>query len=142
MAGEEETSERITARRKPTILAVEDDDMCRDLLRKMLADADYTVLYACDGLEGMRHLEQAATIDVILLDGNMPRMSGSQMLAALRTSRRYRNIPVVLQTTDRDGFGHDAALMRIVKPFTEEALRAVIEDALRRASRASRSEES
>ncbi|MGC4087271.1 MAG: response regulator [Polyangiaceae bacterium] len=74
MGGKKETERRSGARPKPVILAVEDDDMCRDLLRKMLGDADYTVFYACDGLEGMRCLEQAGTIDVILLDGNMPRI--------------------------------------------------------------------
>ncbi|MGC4087272.1 MAG: hypothetical protein QM756_05070 [Polyangiaceae bacterium] len=49
---------------------------------------------------------------------------------------------MILQTTDHDGFGRDAALMRIVKPFTEETLKAVIEDALRRVSRVNRFEES
>lgn len=117
--------------RKPVILAVEDDEVSKELLDKMLADSNYAVVYANDGLDGMRVLAQTETVDLILLDAHMPRMSGFQMLAVLRTSRRYRDIPVIIQTADPTGREWEGAVACIVKPFTEDALRDVIGTALR-----------
>ncbi|MGL4423082.1 MAG: PAS domain-containing hybrid sensor histidine kinase/response regulator, partial [Gemmataceae bacterium] len=60
-----------------TILLVDDESMIRMLARTVLESAGHTVIEACDGLEAVElYREQSETIDLIILDVTMPRMSG------------------------------------------------------------------
>ncbi|MFQ5680005.1 MAG: sigma-54-dependent transcriptional regulator, partial [Gemmatimonadota bacterium] len=63
------------------ILIVEDDDVIRGFLRKLLADAGYEVAEVSTGEEGLRALERRL-FDVVLLDLNLPGMHGLNVLAA------------------------------------------------------------
>jgi PAS domain S-box-containing protein len=60
-----------------TILVVEDEDVLRDLLVKLLEMQGYSVIPACDGEEAvMRFSEHAAKIDLVLSDMGLPKRSG------------------------------------------------------------------
>ncbi|GGB97195.1 response regulator [Cellulomonas carbonis] len=58
-----------------------------------------------DGAEAMEYLRQegryadAPTPDLVLLDLNLPRMDGREVLAAMKTDEKLRSIPVVVLTT-------------------------------------------
>lgn len=78
-----------------TVLVVDDDPDLRRLLRQLLREAGYRVRLASHGLEALVQL-QREPVALILLDLNMPGMSGWDCLAALRAVQHA--VPVVLMT--------------------------------------------
>ena len=68
-----------------TVLIVEDDDMVRTLTGEILEEVGLTVLFACDGVEGVEVFEKHQNeIDVVVLDLTMPRMSGDEAFRRMR----------------------------------------------------------
>ena len=65
------------------VLVVDDDELIRDLLCKVLAHAGYAVRAASDGLNAIRHMEETR-FDVILTDVAMPQMDGLELLTKIR----------------------------------------------------------
>ena len=84
------------------ILLVEDSEGDVRLTREALKDAKVRnqLHVARDGVEAMEYLESATLLpDLILLDLNLPRMDGRQVLAAIRNDERLKRLPVVVLTT-------------------------------------------
>src|ERR1700712_1423879 len=81
--------------RKKRILIVEDEPDSRDILAQFLG-AQYDVVVACDGMEGV---EQALKYppDLIITDVSMPRLGGLAMVQHLRTRVGVR-VPVFFLT--------------------------------------------
>jgi CheY-like chemotaxis protein len=89
------------------VLLVEDDP--GDVLMTQEAFADHKVHnrlhVVSDGVEAMAFLRKegtyadAATPDLILLDLNLPKMDGREVLAAIKADPALRSIPVVILTT-------------------------------------------
>ena len=77
------------------ILLVEDDRFLRRACEASLQRRGFTVRSAPDGEEGLR-LARSETPDLILLDLVMPRMSGFEMLRALRSDDGTCRIPVLV----------------------------------------------
>ena len=79
----------------PTVLVVEDDPVILRLLEVNFDLEGFTVLLAHDGEEG---LEAASTRqpDIIVSDIMMPKMSGIELVAALRADKATAKIPVIL----------------------------------------------
>lgn len=110
------------------ILIVDDEPFNLDLLEQELADYDYVIERAADGVEA---LETTASFkpDVILLDYMMPRMNGLEVVKHLRASPEHKAIPVILLTakaTQEDKVaGLDAgADDYVTKPFDSVELLA------------------
>lgn len=82
-------------RRSATILLVEDDRFLRQAAHVALGRAGYHVLTAADGEEGLR-LARTAAPDIVLLDLLMPKLSGLEVLAALRAEEATRAVPVLV----------------------------------------------
>jgi PAS domain S-box-containing protein len=60
-----------------TILLAEDNDMVRNIVRKLLEDFGYRVFEAVDGMEGLRvFMENRDSIDLVIMDVIMPTMNG------------------------------------------------------------------
>jgi len=89
------------------ILLMEDDPGDVELILEALHDAKIALAidHVSDGEEGMRYLRKegayagATRPDLVLLDLNMPRMDGREVLEALKGDRGLRSIPVVILTT-------------------------------------------
>lgn len=66
-------------------------------------DRETQVLEFRDGKEVMDFLNQfstaSGTMDLIVLDINMPRLNGMETLSAIRNHPRFKNVPVVIYTT-------------------------------------------
>ena len=72
--------------RTGTILVIDDEENVRDVARVALEETGYAVLLARDGREAIEVFsERADGIDAVLLDMSMPRMSGEETLAELRS---------------------------------------------------------
>src|SRR5512143_4166829 len=82
---------------KTTILYIEDDPGSQMLVQRTLAFAGYRVVIASRGLEG---LDMAAKEmpDLILMDINLPDLSGREVTTKLRSDERFRSVPIVALT--------------------------------------------
>ena len=85
-----------------TILAIEDDPSFRDLLRLHLQSAGHVLRGAADPEEGLRAILEDPP-DLILLDLDLPYLSGFEVLEALRSDDASRDIPVIIITGRPDG---------------------------------------
>jgi CheY-like chemotaxis protein len=87
------------------ILLVEDDAADAVLIREALRDhtAGRIVAQAEDGVAALERLRDPAhrRPDLIVLDLNMPRMNGSEVLEVLKSDEELKSIPVVVLTTSR-----------------------------------------
>ena len=83
------------------ILVVDDSETIRVQVGRALQGAGFEVIEASHGLEG---LEKAANHDLslVLLDINMPRMNGLDMLDRLRESEKGQPVPVLVLTTEAE----------------------------------------
>ena len=82
---------------KGRILVVDDDQITRQLLRKVLTSAGFTTAVAKDGVDAQKALK-THKFDLLLLDVWMPRMNGLELLAKLR--ERKSSPRVVVMTSD------------------------------------------
>jgi len=82
---------------KPFALLIEDDRDVADLFRHVLDMAGYNSEIVYDGLEAMKQLTSNPP-DVVLLDLQLPGISGVDILQKMRADERMKNIPVVVIT--------------------------------------------
>ena len=107
-------------------LVVDDSKVIRKVARHILETLNFAVDEAEDGREAMTRCE-AAMPDVILLDWNMPVMSGMEFLRALRQTDLATQPKVVFCTTEND-IAHIRAAIEagadeyVMKPFDRETL--------------------
>jgi chemosensory pili system protein ChpA (sensor histidine kinase/response regulator) len=87
------------ARAHGTILVVDDDPSIRDLLRLHLSNADYKVVLAADAIAA-GHILLKDVPDLMLLDLEMPYMTGLEFLEALRADAALPKFPVVFLTAN------------------------------------------
>ncbi|QOV91945.1 response regulator [Humisphaera borealis] len=103
-----------------TVMVVEDADLVRETLTRLLRREGFEILAAHDGLEAMEML-RSTTPDVILLDVNMPDMDGIEMLEALQSSPQYQGVPVVMLTSHGDTHTIRRAMQLGAKEFLVKA---------------------
>ncbi|PIE59050.1 MAG: hypothetical protein CSA33_00320 [Desulfobulbus propionicus] len=122
---------------KKNILCIDDDKGMHVLLESQLVSSgNYNSLHAINGEEALSTLKEFS-VDLIILDINMPKMNGFQLLDHLKQDQKSQQIPViVLSSLTRENL-KVKALERgaedfIVKPFTGPELVARIKAVLRR----------
>lgn len=99
------------------VLVVEDEKDSRDFLATFLKLEGFTVATANDGLQGIEKIESECP-DIIISDICMPRLDGIEMVRTLRSSPKYRALPVILLTAlDSEN------LLNGVKAGANEAMR-------------------
>ena len=110
------------------ILVVDDDPEIRSLTRLVLEGEGYLVDEAADG-EAAVARALAGDLDLVLLDVNMPKMSGWETLRVLKADPFLAAVPVVMFTIkaevrDKVHGLQDGALDYITKPFQVDELAA------------------
>jgi two-component system chemotaxis response regulator CheY len=111
-----------------TCLVVDDSKVIRKVARHILETLNFSVEEASDGREALTHCE-ATPPDVVLLDWNMPVMSGMEFLRALGQSNVTRRPKVVFCTTE-SGVAHIRAAIEagadeyVMKPFDRDTLQS------------------
>ena len=116
---------------KPLVLVIEDEPDLRRLYAEALRDAGHEVAEAEDGLDGLKQM--SADPALVVLDLLMPRVSGYEFLRRLRSSRRYRSVPVVVVSATPTGRwslirGADRYLP---KPFDIDVLTKIVRELTR-----------
>jgi signal transduction histidine kinase/CheY-like chemotaxis protein len=111
------------------VLVVEDNDVNRMIAREVLQSIGLSVIEATDGVEALAQLERH-TVDVVLMDCQMPVMDGYHATRELRKREQRLGLPrlPVLALT-ADAFEEDAVRSReagmdghLAKPYTREQL--------------------
>lgn len=113
-----------------TILAVDDDALVLMNTTLMLEDLGHTVIEAYSGVDALRELKSGAhKVDLVITDHSMPRMTGSELAAAIR--EEWPGLPVVLATGYAElPSGGDNRLPRLPKPFSQNQLQETIASVL------------
>ena len=91
------------------ILIVEDRQLDRKLLKDILESRGYETLQTGDGLEAIE-LALANLPDLILMDIQLPHMSGLEVTRRLRSDERSRRIPIIAVTAFAMGWHEREAL--------------------------------
>lgn len=94
--------------------------------------SDYELIFAFDGVEALEQMEQHSNIDIIILDINMPRMNGFEVLEYIKAHPEYKDIAVLVLTNvdeiDNEMRGLDlGAVDYIRKPLNIRSLRKRVE---------------
>jgi two-component system chemotaxis sensor kinase CheA len=82
---------------KGRLIVADDSVTTRTLEKSILEAAGYDVMVASDGAEAWRLLQEKGA-DLVVSDVEMPRMDGFDLTQAIRSSQRFRHLPVILVT--------------------------------------------
>ena len=116
-----------TSSQAPQILVVDDSYTIRQLLSLMLTRARYRVVQAKDGVDALEKLQNGLDCSLAIVDIEMPRMDGFELLRSMRSTQRFANIPVAMLTS-RSGEKHRQMAMELganqyfTKPYSEAQL--------------------
>ena len=127
-------------RLKPKILIVEDNELSRDMLSRRLQRRQYEVVLAIDGVEGLQ-MAQLEHPDLVLMDMNLPLISGWQVTRQLKSMPGMRHLPIIALTAyatlDDEDKAREAGCDDFEpKPLELPRLLQKIEAQLQKASRA------
>ena len=92
------TPERVTQAKR--VLSVDDSSLVRGALRRIFADAGAEVDEATTGAEALERFKEIGKYDLVLLDVNLPDLSGIELLPQLRA--RSLDVAVVMLTSEDD----------------------------------------
>ena len=113
---------------KKTILIVDDSVVIRKIVRSTIVPLGFELIEANDGAEALSIIKKSfESINLILMDWNMPKMNGFELLGTLKANRSYKDIPVIMVTTE-GGKGNIVKAMQagaanyILKPFNNDEL--------------------
>ena len=113
-----------------TILYVEDNEMNRQLVRDLLKRTTYKLIEAHDGEAGVAKALEARP-DLILMDIQLPKISGLEAMRRIRAEHAIANTPIIAITSFAlSGDDHKAkesgATAYIAKPYSPRDLLALI----------------
>ena len=111
---------------KKTILIVDDSEFVRSYHSYILEEADFQVITAVDGSDGLEKL-YSNSCDLVLSDINMSNMDGYEFIRRIRADKKYSALPIIIVSTESEardkmkGFEAGANLY-IVKPSSPEMM--------------------
>jgi putative two-component system response regulator len=116
----------VTELARPRVVVVDDDEVVRGLLDRLLTPAGYTVEQFATAQPALERIRSEAP-DLVLLDLNLPDVSGHHVLEAIRSDPATRLLPVVMITGMSTSAGKLRALAAgvtdfIPKPFSKAEL--------------------
>ena len=112
------------------LIVADDSRLVRGIVEKIVASMGFDAVLAANGREAMDLLETGG-IRLVLLDWNMPIMNGIDVIKKMRSDERFRQIPVLMVSTESEDERIQQALAAgaqgyLPKPFTPEQLTEAI----------------
>lgn len=115
-----------------TILIVEDDDAIGEFIVQVIQqETSYQAIHFADGYEAWARIHNQSLLpNLLILDYNLPHMTGIEFYDRLHTNKEYEHIPVLIVSAHPQ-LCRDAAKVRnlacLEKPFALDALLGMIE---------------
>ena len=107
------------------LVVAEDDEDIRALLARRLGRRGWEIAEAADGAEALE-LIRSRRPALAILDSSMPRMTGEEVAAALRSDPETGSIPVILLTAHGGGELAEGIDARLGKPFQIDEVDATV----------------
>lgn len=122
------------------VMLIDDSNTMRKIQKRALSGIGGIdeVVEACNGREGLETLQKEGyNFDFVLLDVNMPEMSGLEVLTAVRADANSNGIPIIMCTSVADKAQVMEAIKAgasnyVVKPFKPEELQKKVEAVLKK----------
>jgi chemotaxis protein histidine kinase CheA/ActR/RegA family two-component response regulator len=113
------------------VLVVDDSPSVRRVVSNMLRANGWDVQTARDGVEALEVIARQIPA-AVLLDIEMPRMDGYELMATMRSQEQYRNLPLIVLTSRAATKHHQRAFQLgadayLVKPYQDEELLSTLE---------------
>ena len=91
---------------KKNILVTDDSASIRSYIRFILEEANYNVVEACDGEEGIEVYKKSSNIDLIITDIYMPNKSGLELVIELKKMKKDLKV-IVLSDGGKNNFSNE-----------------------------------
>ncbi len=109
------------------LLSVDDSATVRKVIKAACEALEFNFYEAKNGKEALDFLHGGTTVHLILLDWNMPLMSGYDLLTTIKEDSKLKSIPVMMVTTESEKTHVISAIRAgaanyMTKPFTVEEL--------------------
>jgi two-component system, chemotaxis family, chemotaxis protein CheY len=113
------------------VMIIDDSRTIRLQVSGVLSGAGYEVLEAADGVEGLQQISTTPDLSLAIVDVNMPRMNGIEMVNLVKHEKRNPNLIVLMLTTE----GQPELIAKakaagargwMVKPFKPDLLLATV----------------
>jgi two-component system, cell cycle response regulator DivK len=113
-----------------TVLYIEDNEFNRKIVRQLLARTSYKLMEAVDGETGVAMATEHAP-DLVLMDVQLPKLSGLDATRAIRNDPRTAHVPVIVVTSfalsgDESKAMAAGASAYLAKPYSPRELMALI----------------
>ncbi|MDA3866597.1 MAG: response regulator [Salinivirgaceae bacterium] len=121
---------------KKKVIVVDDFENTRWIVQQILQkEPELDVLGAENGVEALKFFN-GEPVDLLITDLNMPQMDGIELVAKVRAMDKYRFIPIIMLTTERNPEKKQKALdikvtTWIQKPFEQGQFRKIVRKVLR-----------
>ncbi len=117
-----------------TILYIEDNEYNRKIVRQLLSRTSYRLLEAVDGESGVAQAQHELP-DLILMDVQLPKMSGLEATRILKADPRTGHIPIIVITSfalsgDREKAAAAGATSYLAKPYSPRELLTLVREIL------------
>lgn len=122
---------------KKKILVVEDDKYVINLISNALSTLSLDYFLACNGKDALEILERYPDqVSLIILDWIMPLMGGIEFANIIRNDKRFKDIPIIMQTSKKDQSdlkqAYDIDIQHyLIKPYTAKVLLSAVKQSLR-----------
>ena len=118
------------------MLVVDDEVINRTILNNIF-ESDFSIMEAANGEEALELLELNGPVDIVLLDLMMPKMNGFDLLTILKETKKYHNMPVIVNTQYGETENEIKALELgaedfISKPYDERVVRQRVSNIVKR----------
>ena len=113
------------------VLIADDDPALTKLISAVAEGEGFLVATAKDGKAAYAALKSGAEFAAAIVDINMPYIEGTELVKFMRSDDRFKKIPVIIITGDRDPRASAKALASgavgfLPKPFTNQQLRTTL----------------
>jgi two-component system chemotaxis response regulator CheY len=109
-------------------IVIDDSRATRIILKRALVQEGFEVFEAGDGRQALDELARVGTLDLALVDWNMPVMTGYELIREVRSRRDMDRMAIMMVTTESESLQVQRALEAganeyVMKPFTVDVLR-------------------
>lgn len=86
---------------KQVVLIADDSSTVRKFVSFSLSAQNLEVITAVDGMDALEKVSQAARVDLVIVDLNMPNMDGYEFIENLRKSETHKDVPIIILSSER-----------------------------------------